>query len=410
MASPVSPNNQSTASESVSSDSKINSKLSSSAFNQPDHHQTTENQVKPIQLTDKELVDLLALKAADGIGPSIANKLLSYFGNPSTVMSATENELKASGLSNKLVSALKAVDYQQFDATFEWLQKPLRSVIPLGTHYYPPLLAQTATPPLALFTIGNIEHLLTPQIAVVGSRSPTPQGLANTQLLCQQLANEGMTITSGLALGIDGEAHRTALANNGYTIAVTGSGLSRVYPACHKKLAHTIADRGLLVSECLPDEKISAGSFPKRNRIIAGLSLGTLVIEAAIKSGSLITARIAMEESREVFAVPGSINNPLAAGCHSLIRQGATLVEKSQDILQELPSLASAQRFSSPMKQRPALNQQAEEFLKHVDYETTSLDLIMMRTQLPLESVTNMLLLLELDGWVTNTTGGYIRL
>ncbi len=379
-----------------------------------DSYNNHDLQVNPAQIPNSakedELLHLFALRSSNGVGPIGASKLLAHFGSAAAVMTASDKELSASGLKPKLIQALKEVDYQQFDNTLEWLQKPNRWVIPLGSSHYPPLLAQTATPPLFLFAIGNIEHLLTPQIAVVGSRSPTPHGITNTQSFCQQLVVEGLTITSGLALGIDGEAHRTALANNSYTVAVTGTGLSRVYPACHKKLAHAIADRGVIVSECFPHEGISSGSFPKRNRIIAGLSLGTLVVEAAKKSGSLITANIAMEESREVFAVPGSINNPLAAGCHWLIRQGAKLVENSQDIIEELTSLESAHRLTSPIDTRPALNSEAADFLKHIDFETTSLDLILLRTQLPLESVTNMLLLLELDGWLTNTTGGYMRI
>jgi len=337
-------------------------------------------------------------------------KLLAHFGSASTILSAQHQDLIALGLKSTSIDSMINMDYSQFDSVFEWLAGNNRWVIPLGSSYYPPLLAQTATPPLFLFAIGNIELLLTPQIAVVGSRSPTPQGLSNTRHFCESLVAQGLSITSGLALGIDGEAHRATLNSKGYTIAVMGTGLNRVYPASHRQLAHSIADQGILVTECFPDEGATAGSFPKRNRIIAGLSLGTLVIEAATKSGSLITARIAMDESREVFAVPGSITNPLASGCHSLIRQGAKLVENSEDIIEELPSLAYAQQQVTQIDTRPPLNSKAAEFLKFVDYQTTSLDMILLRSQLPLESVTNKLLLLELDGWIVNTTGGYVRL
>lgn len=358
----------------------------------------------------QNLSALFAIRSITGVGPVGIAKLLKHFHSADAVISASREELKEFGLKVNAIESLVNMDYSQFDTTFKWLQEPNHWVIPLGSSYYPPLLAQTATPPLFLFAIGNIEHLLTPQIAIVGSRSPTPQGLSNTQFFSQSLVSEGLTITSGLALGIDGEAHRSALANNGYTIAVMGTGLARVYPASHRDLAYAIADQGVLVSECFPDEGITAGSFPKRNRIIAGLSLGTLVIEAAVKSGSLITARIAMEESREVFAVPGSINNQLARGCHALIRQGAKLVENSEDILEELPSLVLAQRQATNLDTRTLLNEETAEFLKFVDYQTTSLDMILVRSQLPLESVTNKLLLLELDGWIANTTGGYLRL
>ncbi len=392
-------------------DSQIDNSISSTArFGQTNLVQSSNTAKASCSNSYEELAHLFALRSINGVGPIGASNLLSHFGSASAVMTASDKELSVAGLRLKLIQALREVNYEQFDDTFEWLEKPNRSVVPIGSSLYPALLAQTATPPLFLFAIGDVEHLLTPQIAVVGSRSPTQHGITNTQHLCQQLVAEGLTVTSGLALGIDGEAHRTALANKGYTVAVTGTGLARVYPACHKKLAHMIADKGVMVSECFPHEGISSGSFPKRNRIIAGLSLGTLVVEAAKKSGSLITANIAMEESREVFAVPGYINNPLAAGCHWLIRQGAKLVENSKDIVEELPALVTAQRQSSATDTRTALTQEAADFLQHVDYETTSLDMIVLRTQLPLESVTNMLLLLELDGWVTNTTGGYMRI
>jgi len=382
----------------------------------PDANQCGPSQVGSSPLnpgksfTEQQLIDLFALRSITGVGPVGTTKLLAHFGSASAILSAKHQDLIALGLKSTSIDSMVNMDYSQFDSVFDWLAGNNRWVIPLGSSYYPPLLAQTATPPLFLFAIGNIELLLTPQIAVVGSRSPTPQGLANTRHFCESLVAQGLSITSGLALGIDGEAHRATLNSKGYTIAVMGTGLSRVYPASHRQLAHSIADQGILVTECFPDEGATAGSFPKRNRIIAGLSLGTLVIEAATKSGSLITARMAMDESREVFAVPGSITNPLASGCHSLIRQGAKLVENSEDIIEELPSLAYAQQQVTQIDTRPPLNSEAAEFLKFVDYQTTSLDMILLRSQLPLESVTNKLLLLELDGWIVNTTGGYVRL
>ncbi|MBV1908865.1 MAG: DNA-processing protein DprA [Kangiellaceae bacterium] len=362
------------------------------------------------QYSEQHLRELFALRSISGVGPVGLEKLLNHFESPSYILAASPAELQNFGLKKRSIDSLARMDLQQFDTVFEWLAEPNRNVIPIGSTYYPPLLAQTATPPLFLFTIGNIEHLLTPQIAVVGSRNPTPHGMANTQKFCRSLVTEGLTITSGLALGIDGEAHRAALATNGYTVAVTGTGLSLVYPARHRELAHAIAEQGLLVSECFPNESATIGSFPKRNRIIAGLSLGTLVIEAAKKSGSLITAHVAMNESREVFAVPGTISNPLASGCHSLIRQGAKLVENVKDIIEELPSIVLAQKQATHVETRPPLNSESAEFLKFVDYQTTSLDSILIRSQLPLETITSKLLLLELDGWIVNTTGGYLRL
>ena len=361
------------------------------------------------EFDQQSLSYLFALRIAKGIGEISAAKLLEHFKSPQAIFQASKAELKECGVRSESINSIKSMDFDQFGEVFEWLEDPAHNIIPLGSTYYPPLLNQTATPPLFLFTMGKVEHLLNPQIAVVGSRNPTPQGLKNTKLFCHSLVEMGLTITSGLALGIDGEAHRATLASGGYTVAVTGTGLARVYPACHKKLAHSIIENGVLVSECFPNEGVSQGNFPRRNRIIAGLSLATLVIEAAQKSGSLITARLALEESREVFAVPGSITNPVAQGCHALIRQGATLVENAEQLLQELPSLSRSGHHSISIDNRPELNQETVNFLNYIDFETTSIDSIAARSELSVESVLNKLLLLELDGWVINSAGGYSR-
>ncbi len=361
-------------------------------------------------IDEHSLKAFFAIRKIDGVGDVGASKLLKHFNNPKELFSADTKTLIASGLRQKSIASIQTIDFEQFDPLFEWLEKPNRHIITIDSPYYPPLLKQTATPPIFLFAIGNIERLLDPQIAVIGSRSPTHQGISNTQNFCQALVSQGFTITSGLALGIDGEAHRAALNHGGYTVAVTGTGLDRVYPAIHHKLAHQIAENGLIISECFPDEKVHAGCFPRRNRIIAGLSLGTLVIEAAEKSGSLITARIAMEEAREVFAIPGAIHNQMAKGCHHLIKQGAKLTETIDDIINEIPSLAHAQHQATQTDTRPQLNTETTTFLNFIDYETTSLDTITLRSQLSIESATNKLLLLELDGWVKNTAGGYCRI
>ena len=355
-----------------------------------------------------ELVYWFALKKIVGVGDAGAHKLLNHFKSPKKLFNASSADLKSLKLKPQSLQSIQNMDFRQFDPLLEWLQRPRHHCITLDSSFYPPLLAETHLAPIFLFAIGNLEQLLNPQIAVVGSRTPTHLGLSNTQTLCQSLLANGLTITSGLAFGVDGEAHRTALKEKGYTIAVMGTGLNLVYPAAHRQLAHSISEQGLLLSECFPDERGSAASFPRRNRIIAGLSLGTLVVEAAVKSGSLITARIAMDEGREVFAVPGNINNSLAQGCHSLIKQGAKLVENGDDILDELPALATAHKMAST-ETRPLLNQDTAEFLKSIDFETTPLDTIIERSQLPIETVTNKLLLLELDGWVINATGGYSR-
>lgn len=352
---------------------------------------------------------LLALSAINGIGKITAHKLLNHFGTAKNVFEASSAQLNDFKLKPQIVEQLEKFDFASLDPILAWADQPNRHIISYGSPFYPPLLSQIYDPPLYLFLLGDPELLITPQIAVVGSRNPTITGINNAKMLCESLVDQHLTITSGLAAGIDGEAHRAALAANGRTIAVCGTGLNRVYPAHHRDLAHLIAQQGALVSELLPDEKQSAGSFPSRNRIIAGLSLGTLVIEAAEKSGTLLTARHSMEAGREVFAVPGSIHSPLSRGCHGLIKQGAKLTESVNDILDDLPHFDRTFIDRSAADERKTLDSESAEFLKHVDYEVTSLDTIVTRSQLTVEAVTNKLLTLELQGWVVNSVGGFIR-
>ncbi len=356
-----------------------------------------------------ELTCLLALKSIQGIGNITALKLLAHFSCAANIFAASLNALQACKLKSKITDQIRHFDLDSMENVLAWAKQPERFIIPINSPLYPPLLAQINNPPMILFAIGNPEILLAPQIGVVGARSPSVQGITNTQNFCQSLCEHGITITSGLAMGIDGEAHRSALKCNGYTIAVTGTGLNRVYPAMHRELAHQIAQNGVLVSEKMPNENYDRGSFPQRNRIIAGLSLGTLVIEAAEKSGTLITANHSMEEGREVFAIPGSIHNPLSKGCHNLIKQGAKLVDTIEDILEDLPSISKGfQVFNEPKTISP-LNEETAEFLKYIDYDITSIDTIIARSQLTVEAVTNKLLTLELEGWIINSAGGYIR-
>ena len=360
-------------------------------------------------LNANEIEFSLALKSIKGIGNVTALKLIRHFGTPKTVFEARSEQLEESGLPSKIIQRILKFDFSTIKSTIDWSEQPDKHIIDINSAFYPPLLSQINNPPLVLFVLGNPEVLLTPQIAVVGTRNPTSQGLINTNTLCHALAEQGLTITSGLASGIDGEAHKTALSAQSYTVAVTGTGLNRVYPAIHRELAHQIARHGALVSEKFPDDPIDRGSFPQRNRIIAGLSLGTLVIEAANQSGSLITARLAMEEGREVYAVPGSIHNPLTKGCHKLIKQGAKLVESLEDIIEDLPAINKGQINKSEEPLKPPLNHGEAEFLKHIDYDITPIDVIVSRSQLTVGAVTNKLLLLELAGWVINSAGGYIR-
>lgn len=271
---------------------------------------------------------------------------------------------------------------------------------------------EISDPPPLLFVIGNPDLLQQSQLAMVGSRNPSVDGRENAQAFARELVNQGLVITSGLALGIDAAAHQGALAGDGLTIAVTGTGLDRVYPARHRALAKEIAARGALVSEFPIGTPALAENFPRRNRIISGLSLGTLVVEAAPQSGSLITARLAAEQGREVFAIPGSIHNPLARGCHQLIRQGAKLVESVADILEEIhvtyaPKASVTQDNSQTT---PDLDDNSLILWSNLGSAPTSVDTLVSRSQLTTEQVSSILLIMELQGWVTSAPGGmYLR-
>lgn len=243
-------------------------------------------------------------------------------------------------MSDAVISALRKPDQQQLERDLDWLQQDGNALIPFDDERYPALLTEIPTAPAVLFTAGNIDALWQPQLAVVGSRNPTAGGIANARDFAGTMARQGFTITSGLAEGIDAAAHQAALEAGAMTVAVLGSGVDTIYPARNRALAKAISQQGVLVSEFPPGTTAKREHFPSRNRIISGLSLGVLVVEAALNSGSLITARLAAEQGREVFALPGSIHNPLAKGCHRLIREGAKLVETDAEILQELAPLA----------------------------------------------------------------------
>ena len=291
---------------------------------------------------------------------------------------------------------------------------------------YPDLLRQIANPPPLLYVRGQINALHLPQIAIVGSRNPSSGGAENAESFARYLAQQGFAITSGLALGVDGAAHKGALAGWGKTIAVMGTAVDRIYPARHRALALEIIEKGgALISEFPLGTGSYAGNFPQRNRIISGLSLGTLVVEAAVQSGSLITARQAVEQNREVFAIPGSIHNPLSKGCHQLIRQGATLVECAQDILDQLQGLLEfkwqeAQQElpfvkdeKTQVQPSPIINLPDEDhgpLLKAIGFDPVSLDVLVERTQLAVHELIPQLTLLELSGKIETIGGCYQRI
>ncbi len=347
------------------------------------------------------------------MGPITFARLLSQFGEPEAVF-VTPNQ--AENISERTRAALINPNWDRVEKELTWFDEANRHIVTLHDSHYPALLKQIADPPSLLFVQGDVTLLSQWQIAVVGSRNPSASGRDVAYEFARYIAQGEVAITSGLAMGIDAAAHQGALVS-GKTIAVIGTGLDSVYPTKNRQLANDIAVNGTLVSEFALGTLPRAENFPRRNRIISGLSLGTLVVEAAIRSGSLITARMAMEQGREVFAIPGSIHNPLARGCHRLIREGAKLVETAQDILEELSALAGAQHFIEADKQEqlytPPLNDDADYHLlfEYLAYDPMEIDLIIKKSGLTAEVVSSMLLLLELQGQVESLPGGrYVRI
>ncbi len=361
-------------------------------------------------MDDAELGAWLRLTFTPGVGNATARKLLAAFGLPTAVFQQPLAALRAV-VGPRLATALQAEPQDwaaQWALTRDWLAAaPNRHLVALGDPTYPPELLQTADPPLLLYVLGQLEALQHPQrVALVGSRNPTHQGRENAHRFAHSLAQAGVCVVSGLALGIDGAAHEGALEGGGYTLAVVGTGLDRVYPRCHLALAHRIAEHGALVSEYPLGTPPVSANFPKRNRIIAGLSQGTLVVEAALSSGSLITAQQAIEQGREVFAIPGSIHAPQSKGCHALIRQGAKLVESAQDVLEDLRLILPG----SARPPSPAADSMVDQpLLKALGYEPVGLDALQARTGWDTPALQAELLTLELEGAVQRLPGGLFQ-
>ena len=297
------------------------------------------------------------------------------------------------------------------DQALAWSKADNHHLITMDDERYPLLLKEIVNPPPRLFVIGDPLLLSYPQLAIVGSRKATPYGLHHAYQFAYQLSKAGLTITSGLAVGIDGKAHRGALSADGKTIAVAGCGLHHVYPETHRTLMHQLLDQGgAMVSEFPLDTPPIAKNFPIRNRIISGLSLGVLVVEAALKSGSLITARYAIEQNREVFAVPGSINHVFTQGCHHLIQKGAKLVEKVDDILEELGGFQKSEKVkASGQQSNKALPDEYRVIFDQIGDVATAVETVMMQSGLTSREVSYMLLRMELDGYIQSVPGGYIK-
>jgi DNA processing protein len=349
-----------------------------------------------------------------GAGPKTQRRLLDAFGSVEAIMRAPPRAVAEAG-GRQVAGRVPAADDHLIQQDLAWLAQPGNGLITWDQAEYPQLLRDLSDAPLALFYTGDSCLLHLPMLAIVGSRTPTRGGAQTAEEFSASMASCGLGIVSGLANGIDAAAHRGALKANGATIAVVGTGLDRVYPANNQQLAQEIAVKGLLLSEHPPGTEAHPSHFPRRNRIIAGLTIGTLVVEAAQKSGSLITARLSAEAGREVFAIPGSIHNPLARGTHQLIREGAKLVESAQDILEELAPLLGQllQQSDAHITDAPtesasaALDPDYVHLLEIIGYDPIAIDSLIQQSGLAADVVSSMLLLLELNGHVESLPGNH---
>jgi len=339
----------------------------------------------------------LKLNLIPGLGNESLRRLLQAFGSPDSILAASVSELSlhvkpvvaraiANGIEDSLLAPVVA-----------WLDDPLNRIVTLADAEYPQSLLNIADPPLLLYVKGRLDLLNARSLAVVGSRSASAQGVRNAEAFSKSASEIGLCIVSGMAHGIDAAAHRGGLQSAGSSIAVVGTGLDKVYPAANRELAHQLAQHGTIISEFPLGTPPLAANFPRRNRIISGLSAGCLVVEASLQSGSLITARMALEQGREVFAVPGSIHSPQSKGCHALIKQGAKLVESAQDILEEL-GIASSSGSASAVVNHP--------LFVHLGYDPVDVETLADRSNLTIAELSAILLQLELDGAVANLPGG----
>lgn len=362
---------------------------------------------------DETLRYWLALARAPRVGPRTFLALITHFPDLEQLFRADREQLRGCGMAGATIGYLRRPDWRGVERDLAWREEPGNRILTLNHRDYPPRLRAIADAPPVLYLRGNASYLIASQLGIVGSRNPSAGGRAAAGDFARELSAAGLLITSGLALGVDGAAHRGALETGHATVAVTGCGLDTVYPKRHRDLSARIAERGVLVSELAPGTPPRAENFPRRNRIISGLSLGVLVIEAALKSGSLITARLAAEQGREVFAMPGSIHNPLARGCHRLLREGAGLAENGTDVLDGLTLFTPREtdqrrleaRENTSCARSPSDPRQAR-LLEIMAFDPLPLDSLIQRSGLTADAVSAMLLELELHGFVAAAPGG----
>lgn len=371
---------------------------------------------------ESTLRDWLLLIRAPGLGASRLRELLGVYGSPAAILAKNAEALRQTGKFPAALSWLQNPDEALLNGDIEWLQEPDRHFITCTSSDFPTRLNAAHAAPVALFVRGEPAVLKMPSIAMVGSRNPTRDGAESAYEFGKELAKAGLVIVSGMATGVDGAAHRGALDAGGLSVAVCGTGLDKVYPARHRELAHQLENQGAVVSEFPIGTPSKPRNFPRRNLTISGLSLGVLVVEAARQSGSLITARDAMNQNREVFAIPGSVHNPMARGCHQLIRSGAKLVETAADVLEELaavvelPDQQDIFGDEAPSATTAAISPvegsdpDYERILNVLGGRPISVDDIVLATELTADAVSSMLLIMELEGQIESRPGGgYIR-
>jgi len=361
------------------------------------------------QISERELSYMLALLRMPGMGPRRMDEWLDLYPQLERVFKEPAKVLYPQHRRPEILNYLASPAWGEVERDLKWRTAPGCHIVAKSEAGYPPLLKTIHNPPPVLFVKGDLNVLIKRQVALVGSRNPSRSGRQAAVYFAAGLVEAGVVVTSGLALGIDGLSHEAALKAAGETVAVLGSGLDRIYPKSHIKLAEAIVEQGALVSEYGTGVAPVASNFPRRNRIISGLTAATVVIEASLKSGSLITAKLALEQGREVFALPGTIFNPLSKGCHALIKEGAPLIESPADILQQLFWPTAGDGHFPKQAQQPILAGNEKLVWQALDWQTTTIDEVVARSGLGVETVTATLLNLELQGFIVPAAGGYLR-